>query len=115
MARAVDGRKWAAWRERWRRFERAGVPVTRFCAAEGVSVAAFYRWRRRRLAAERDEAREAGPAFAPVTVVGAAMLVAEWPGGTRVQVPVGDGRWLPAVIEALATADARRSAGGAAC
>ena len=37
MAGSVDSKKWAAWRQRLERFGRSGLPVTRFCAAEGVS------------------------------------------------------------------------------
>ncbi|QEG30159.1 hypothetical protein GobsT_49610 [Gemmata obscuriglobus] len=40
------------WVERIDRFRTAGVTVAQFCLAEGVSVPAFYQWRRT-LAAER--------------------------------------------------------------
>jgi hypothetical protein len=33
------------------------LPVTRFCAAEGVSVASFYLWRRKLAAAEKGETK----------------------------------------------------------
>jgi hypothetical protein len=54
MARTVDLRRLAAWRQRLEQFARSGLPVTRFCAAEGVSVASFYLWRKRLTAAERE-------------------------------------------------------------
>ncbi len=36
-----------AWAERLARFASAGLTAAQFCAAEGVSVAAFYQWKRR--------------------------------------------------------------------
>jgi hypothetical protein len=36
-----------AWVERLARFAAAGLSTAQFCAAEGVSVASFYLWRRR--------------------------------------------------------------------
>jgi transposase len=35
------------WAERLARFETAGLTTAQFCAAEGVSVASFYLWKRR--------------------------------------------------------------------
>lgn len=40
-------RKEALWQGRIRRFRRSGQTVAGFCAAEGVSTASFYQWRRR--------------------------------------------------------------------
>jgi hypothetical protein len=42
MVDTVDVKRLAAWRQRLERFGRSGLPVTRFRAAEGVSVASFY-------------------------------------------------------------------------
>ena len=61
MSGSVDWKKWAAWRQRLERFGRSGLPVTRFCAAEGVSLASFYLWRKK-LAAEKREAQPRPPA-----------------------------------------------------
>jgi hypothetical protein len=36
-----------AWAERLERFAAAGLTTAQFCAAEGVSVASFYLWKRR--------------------------------------------------------------------
>jgi len=85
--------------------------VTRFCAAEGVSLASFYLWRKK-LAAEKREAPAQptageGQAFSPVTLVGASPLVVELPGGTRLQVPPGNVGLLRAALEEIAAADAR--------
>jgi hypothetical protein len=119
MAGSVDLKKWAAWRQRLERFGRSGLPVTRFCAGEGVSVASFYLWRKK-LAVEKHEAQgppaaREGQAFSAVTLVGASTLVVEWPGGTRLQVPVGNVELLRAALGEIAAADARWYAGGASC
>jgi transposase len=59
------------WAERLARFASAGLTTAQFCAAEGVSVASFYLWKRR-LAAQGFSAGpelsrpEAGPRFLPV-------------------------------------------------
>jgi hypothetical protein len=36
-----------SWVERLTRFAAAGLPTAQFCAAEGVSPASFYLWKRR--------------------------------------------------------------------
>lgn len=120
MAGSVDSKKWAGWRQRLERFGRSGLPVTRFCAAEGVSVASFYLWRKKLVAAARREAQGQpvageGQTFSPVTLVGTSALVVELPGGTRLQVPAGNVGLLRAALEEIAAADARWSAGGASC
>lgn len=117
MARTVDVKRWAAWRRRLERFGRSGLPVSRFCAAEGVSVASFYVWRKRVAAARIHSAQPqaatgSGQAFAPVTLLGAGAMTVELPGGTRLQIPTGNVAVLRAAVEALAAADGRRSAGG---
>lgn len=119
MAGCVDSKKWAAWRQRLERFGRSELSVTRFCAAEGVSVASFYLWRKKLAAARREAPGQAtaheGQAFSPVTLVGTSALVVELPGGTRLQVPAGNVAWLQAALEEIAAADARWYAGGASC
>jgi hypothetical protein len=52
MGRGVVGVKRREWAERMRRFSALGMTVGDFCDAEGVSVSAFYLWRRK-LAAGR--------------------------------------------------------------
>lgn len=47
MGRQGDPRKAAPWRRRLARHGASGLPVTRFCAREGVLVSAFEYWRRR--------------------------------------------------------------------
>lgn len=52
MGRGVVGVKRREWVERLRRFSALGMTVAGFCDVEGVSVSAFYLWRRK-LAAGR--------------------------------------------------------------
>lgn len=47
MGRTADLGLAGQWRARLERFRRAGLTVSRFCAAERVSVASFYGWRRK--------------------------------------------------------------------
>ena len=61
-----------AWVERLARFADAGLSTAQFCAAEGVSVASFYLWRRRLASADSATAaadhadHEPGPRLLPV-------------------------------------------------
>ena len=77
MARGIVREKWVEWRERVQRFSSAGVSVGRFCEREGVSVAAFYQWRKK-LEVPRDQA----VSFVPVAMTAASSLAVEsrWPG-----------------------------------
>ena len=129
MSRRADGRKVAEWRGRFERFRRSGVSVSRFCLAEKVSVAPYYQWRKKLAALSlADTSRsavgaEAAESFARVRLVGAANVAAWLPGGTRLEIPLGDARAMQLAIEALVRADASHSlnssavarAGGATC
>ena len=108
MARLSDPKKVALWERRFRRFLDSGLPVARFCAAEPVSEASFYYWRKklgpRKLGRQRGgravgvEDGTAGRGgwhsitddqrvFRPVTVVPATCgVVVRLPGGTRIDV-----------------------------
>ncbi|AMV27718.1 hypothetical protein VT84_25175 [Gemmata sp. SH-PL17] len=55
------------WIERIERFRSAGVTVAQFCSVEGVSVPAFYQWRRT-LAAETATEPLDGPTVIPVRI-----------------------------------------------
>ena len=46
MGRAIDGVKGREWEERLRRYTDSQLTVGDFCVWEGVSVAAFYVWRK---------------------------------------------------------------------
>lgn len=112
MARSVDVRKFAEWRARLERFRQAEVSVTRFCRGEQVSVPSFYQWRKK---LAEDSARQsdwprAVEAFAPVRLVGTASVAAWLPGGTRIEIPIGDSQALQLALHTLVRADAECSA-----
>lgn len=46
MARSSDPERAELWRERLARHGRSEQSTAEFCAAEGMSVASFYAWRR---------------------------------------------------------------------
>ena len=48
MSRLSDPTKPGVWRERLETFSSCGLAVAPFCAREGVSVASFYHWRKKR-------------------------------------------------------------------
>ena len=129
MSRRADGRKVAEWRGRFERFRRSGLSVGRFCLAEKVSVPSFYQWRKKLAArsvaatarssagiarssagiARAAAGAEAAESFARVRLVGAATVAAWLPGGTRLEIPLGDTRVMQLAIEALVRADASPS------
>ncbi|MEY4185751.1 MAG: hypothetical protein RIT02_785 [Planctomycetota bacterium] len=47
MGRAIEGVKGREWEERLRRYADSQLTVGEFCVREGVSVAAFYMWRKK--------------------------------------------------------------------
>ena len=111
MSRRADGRKVAEWRRRFERFRRSGLSVSRFCVAEKISVPSFYQWRKKLAARSAADtaltaAAKARESFAGVRLVGAANVAAWLPGGTRLEIPLGDARAMQLAIEALVRADA---------
>ena len=54
---------------------------------------------------------EAAQSFARVRLVGAANVAAWLPGGTRLEIPLGDARAMQLAIEALVRADASHTLG----
>ena len=102
----------AEWRGRFERFRRSGLSVSRFCHAEKVSVPSYYQWRKKLAAgspagiARSAAGAAAAESFARVRLVGAANLAAWLPGGTRLEIPLGDARAMQLAIEALVRADA---------
>ena len=133
MARRADLDLAARWRWRLERFERSPLSIARFCEAEGVSEASFYQWRRKLTAGSAKEPTNETPeqvrqatapqsAFAPVRLIAGASVTAWLPGGTRLEIPLGDLSAAQLAIETLIDADARRAdgvlgkpAGGATC
>jgi len=114
MARSSDPRKLALWQRRLQRFSSCGLTVARFCAAEQVSVASFYHWRKKIGHEALHQPRPArGELFRPVTVVSPAAgvwadlpgILIELPGGTRLEVRGAPLDTLRAVIAEVARAD----------
>jgi hypothetical protein len=109
MARSADGVKRRHWQQRLQRFERARLTVAAFCAAENISPASFYHWRRilRRGATQSRETtleRSMGGgrhAFVPVRVVAAATIEVRLPNGVRLAVPAADHAALETVVAAV--------------
>jgi len=118
------------WGERFERFQRAGISIARFCRREGISAVSFYLWRRKlgqkptagagRIPRADAPAPPRQGTFVPVRVLGDSSrgdqptLIAEWPGGTRLMIPLVDPQALHVTIAALAQADAER-VGGRSC
>src|SRR5262249_39302828 len=88
------------------RWKVSGQSIAAFCAANHVSQATFYAWRKRLAARARSTTRTA-PAFAAVRVVPDATAEVILPTGLVVRVPIGTD---PVVIARLIAAF-----GGGAC
>ena len=75
-----------AWVERLARFADSGQSAAQFCAAEGVSVASLYQWKRRLAVATVSDA----PRLLPVALASPAPpLELLLPGGTILRVGTG--------------------------
>ena len=85
-----------AWADRLARFAAAGLTTAQFCAAEGVSVASFYLWKRRLAPADPGNTRaansgsEAKARLLPVRLPEQAPAVElVLPSGTRLRIGPG--------------------------
>src|SRR5215208_7047994 len=80
-----------AWTERLQRFASSGLAVPQFCAAEGVSTAAFYSWKRRRADLRPDTVTsQDGPRLLPVRLnPQTAAVELALPGGALLRVAAG--------------------------
>jgi hypothetical protein len=92
-----------AWLDRLARFDSAGLSTAQFCAAEGVSLASFYLWKRR---LNQQPLRTADPADAPrllpVRLAAATPLELILPGGAVLRVgPGADPAALAALLRLL--------------
>ena len=67
MSRGSDPVKVSAWRERFERFDASERKTAEFCAAEGVSQANFYAWRRK-LGLAKPRTNKKSPVFQQVLV-----------------------------------------------
>ena len=121
MARRVDPERAAMWRERFERLRQSRMTVTQFCHVEGFSAKSFYYWRHRLMAASEvnaasktandlaTKAESPSKAFAPVRLIGGANVSAWLPGGTRLEIPLGDPAAARVALEAILLADGRRA------
>ena len=94
------------WRDLIDRWKASGQSVAAFCAANRVSQATFYTWRKR-LPNRTRGTRPPAPAFAPVRVVPDPMAEIVLPNGFIVRVPATTD---PAAVARLVAA-----LGGTAC
>ncbi len=94
------------WADRLKRFRTADLTVAAFCAAEGVSVPAFYQWRRR---LTRKAPTAGTPTVVPVRITTpdpiASGVEAVLPSGTLVRfAPACDPAMIAAVLRQLGVA-----------
>jgi len=117
MSREPDLVKREAWQRRLRAFDKGRATVAEFCADEGVTVATFYKWRRKlgqslargsaSIPRPPEPARDAsvgGMNFVPVEIVGPSSLEVLLLSGTRVLVPCHEREAIRLVIAALLSA-----------
>ena len=96
------------WVERMGRFHATTVTVAEFCAAEGVSVPAFYQWKRTLAAGDAPSSPSTAPTFVPLRVAPASAAVElALPSGAVLRFPPGTD---PAVIAGVV-----RHLGGQPC
>jgi transposase len=97
------------WVERMGRFHATHLTVAEFCAAEGVSVPAFYQWKRALAAGDIPSSSTATPTFVPIRVAPANAPAVELvlPNGAVLRFPPGTD---PAAIAAVV-----RHLGGEPC
>lgn len=117
MARSADSVKVRQWERRMARFGRSRRPVAAFCQDEGVSVAAFYHWRKklRHLPGPTGDAEQPAATFTPVRLMASSSMAVRLPGGTQLDVPTADPQLLKLALQTLAEVDARRVTGASPC
>ena len=94
-----------AWVDRLARYCSYGQTVARFCAAEGVSVPAFYQWKRALAAGDTPVPASGPPTFIPLRVAPANASAVELvlPSGAILRFPAGtDPATIAAYQKALA-------------
>jgi hypothetical protein len=106
MSRERNLGLWDAWRKRLQRFDRCQLTLVEFCRREGVTVGAFYTWRRK-LRPKPIAVQPTQPAFVPLrldAVAGrnatAGEVRVQLPNGTRVRLIQPDEGSLRALIAA---------------
>ena len=97
------------WVERMGRFATSSLTIAEFCAAEGVSVPAFYQWKRVLAAGDTPVSASGPPTFVPVRIApaNAAAIELVLPSGAVLRFPPGTD---PAAIAAVV-----RHLGGESC
>jgi hypothetical protein len=114
MVGHAKGTAAGVWRERLDRFEVSGLSVKEFCAAEAVSDASFYQWRKKLAGARRKRGRPVASVFQAVRVTPA---VAVWsiklPGGARIEAPADHLKLARALVKEVVRASRTDNAGGA--
>lgn len=87
------------WVERMGRFQSSTLTVAEFCAAEGVSVPAFYQWKRVLATGDTPVSASSPPTFVPVRIAPAnAAVELVLPSGAVLRFPSGTD---PAAIAAV--------------
>ena len=103
------------WKQRMGEFEQGTASVADFCRRAGVSIPAFYQWRRRlkpvpagSLELPQPSRKAAAPRkatanmkFLPVEFIGQQNVEVQFPCGARVLVPSHDREAIRTILEAL--------------
>jgi len=99
----VDSAKVLAWRERFERFKASERKTAQFCAAEGVSQANFYAWRRK-LGLAKPRTNKKSQAFQRVMVSSVPVLAVRLPGGVEIEASGTNEQALRTIVDALVRA-----------
>jgi hypothetical protein len=106
MSRECDPGLWDAWRKRLQRFDRCQLTLAEFCRREGLTVGAFYTWRRK-LRPKPVADQPTRPTFVPLRLAASAdrsstarEVRLQLPNGTRVRLAQPDEGSLRALIAA---------------
>lgn len=122
--RPADPEKRAMWQQRLERFARSELAVAKFCAAERVSEASFYQWRKKLgHKGRRSRRTERRGVFQPVAVVPTTLgdvpqtpaIRIQLPCGTRIEVGAEDLDAVRAVVAEVARAGRRREGDAGSC
>ena len=103
MSRGSDPVKVSAWRERFERFDASERKTAEFCAAEGVSQANFYAWRRK-LGLANGRTNKKARVFQQVAVNSAPALAVRLPGGVEIEASGENEQSLRTIINELVRA-----------